>query len=195
MASPIRVTQDVGGAVDFYELKQAVGIITQLGSRALAEVAPVVADALVTEVLEVFDKEGAVAGRPKWPGFWWQRQGLPMPGTRSPKPKKRGKTVRRGKSSTKSKGKRRKPSKAARRFKGGNAKLLQDTGNLAGSITPDSDDESATAFTNVPYARYHVSRAPRKKIPLRDFFDIDQESFTREVADMILRQLDRPRAA
>ena len=65
-------------------------------------------------------------------------------------------------------------------------KILQDTGNLVGSITPDFDERSWEAYTNVPYARYHVSRAPRRKIPLRDFFDIDQERFMDEVTDVIL---------
>jgi phage gpG-like protein len=77
----------------------------------------------------------------------------------------------------------------------GNPKLLRDTGILVGSITPDWDDESAEAFTNVPYAKYHVSQAPRSVIPLRDFFAFDRDAFEGDVADMILLRLDRDVAA
>jgi phage gpG-like protein len=66
----------------------------------------------------------------------------------------------------------------------GNPQLLQDTGNLVGSITPDHGVDFAEVFTNVPYAKYHASHQPRKKIPLRDFFDIETQAFEQDVADM-----------
>lgn len=71
-------------------------------------------------------------------------------------------------------------------------KILQDTGNLVGSITPDFDERSWEAYTNVPYAKYHISKAPRRKVPLRDFFDIDQERFMDEVTDVILTAIVTP---
>lgn len=70
-----------------------------------------------------------------------------------------------------------------------NAKMLIDTGRLAASITPASDAVSAEAFTNVEYAKYHVSDAPRTKIPLRDFFDIDTGSVVEEAIDLILKEV------
>lgn len=79
--------------------------------------------------------------------------------------------------------------KAGRRGQG-SYKILRDTGILAGSITPFSELVVAEAFTNDPVAGFHVSQRPRKKIPLRDFTDIDWEGTQREVADMILEQLE-----
>lgn len=73
-----------------------------------------------------------------------------------------------------------------------NAKLLIDTGRLAASITPASTATEAEAFTNVEYAKYHVSDAPRKKIPKRDFFDIDTASVVEEAADLLLREIASP---
>jgi phage gpG-like protein len=86
------------------------------------------------------------------------------------------------------------PKPAGRRWKG-NARLLQDTGRLAASITPATEDDTAIAFTEVDYAVYHVSRAPRTKIPLRDFFDIDIAAFKEDVGDMIDLWMSRPIAA
>lgn len=81
------------------------------------------------------------------------------------------------------------PRPQGRRWQG-NLKLLQDTGVLVGSITPYAEQGVAEAFSNVPYAGYHVSRRPRKKIPLRDFTLIDFDKAQREFADVILAQLD-----
>lgn len=79
---------------------------------------------------------------------------------------------------------------AARRKKGAGAMILQDSGFLAGSITAFSEAIVAEAFTNVPYAGFHVSKAPRKKIPLRDFTAIDFELAQKEACDLILEQLE-----
>lgn len=76
-----------------------------------------------------------------------------------------------------------------RRFAGGGAKLLQDTGNLIGSITPEWKATYVETFTNVPYAKYHISPLPRRVIPLRDFFDIDMDRFESDVVNMILRHI------
>lgn len=70
-----------------------------------------------------------------------------------------------------------------------NAKMLIDTGRLAASITPASSAETAEAFTNVEYAKYHVSDAPRTKIPLRDFFDIDTGAIVEEAVELILKEV------
>ncbi len=75
----------------------------------------------------------------------------------------------------------------------GSPRLLQDTGNLVGSITPAWDDLVAEAYTNVPYAKFHVTGT--KWMPARNFFDIDAEAFEGDVADMILLRLDREAAA
>lgn len=161
-----------GGRIEFFELSQVLGIYEERGN-SIAELTPAVADALVTEVLEVFRTEGYGT----WPRFWWERQGKPKPGSMKPK---RGR--RRAKAST------------YRRWRG-TPKLLQDTGNLVGSITPDHHGATAEAYTNVPYAKFHASRRPRSKIPLRDFFAIDEQKVARDVEDMVLRYIDRPLAA
>jgi phage gpG-like protein len=68
-------------------------------------------------------------------------------------------------------------------------KMLRDTDVMFGSITPWSEGNVAEAFTNVPYAKYHVSHEPRTKIPLRDFFDIDREEVAQYGAELILNGL------
>lgn len=75
----------------------------------------------------------------------------------------------------------------------GSPKLLQNTGNLVASITPAWDDLEAEAYTNVPYAKFHVTGT--KWMPARNFFDFDREAFEGDVADMILLRLDRDAAA
>ncbi len=139
MAETVRADFDaLKGLLD--DLERATGDV----SRAM----PVIAEALHFEVLEVFEKEGAVGGKPKWKGLA--------------------------------------PSTLKRRRASANPKILQDTTNLVGSITPDHGDSFVEAFTGVPYATYHISKAPRRIIPLRDFFDIDQEAFIDEAADIIV---------
>lgn len=85
----------------------------------------------------------------------------------------------------------RKMAKSYRRWQG-NPKLLQDTGVLIGSLTPHTAEDLIEVYTNVPYAKYHVSAAPRHKIPLRDFFDINQAAFERDIIDMINVHIGRP---
>jgi phage gpG-like protein len=60
----------------------------------------------------------------------------------------------------------------ARRKGGAGAKILQDTGVMAGSIAPAWGDTYAEAFAGVSYAIYHVSKEPRSHLPLRDFFNL-----------------------
>ena len=153
--------------IDFFELQTILGIYRKRGERALAELAPEAAESLVAFVLEEFETEGDG----DWPGFAWQRTGVYGP---AKKPSTKGKSGRRWR---------------------GTPKLLQDTGNLVGSITPDYDENTAEAYTNVPYAKYHASAEPRRVIPLRDFFDIDRNAFESDIADMLLLRLTRPMAA
>jgi len=123
----------------------------ELATHDVARVMPIIAEAMVSQVLEVFDKEGAVGGAPQWPDL-----------AASTKRRRRASTTH---------------------------KILQDTTNLIGSITPDSGDRFVEAFTGVPYAVYHISKAPRRVIPLRDFFAIDQDEFAAEAADIIVAVL------
>ncbi len=78
----------------------------------------------------------------------------------------------------------------ARRKEGKGAKILQDTGHLAGSITAEHGEDFAEAYTNVEYAKYHIdSGGTRSSLPLRDFFDIDMEDLQAEAADMLLAEI------
>lgn len=79
--------------------------------------------------------------------------------------------------------------KRAKRQPSGVFTILQDTGLLAGSIMPYADAGVAEAFTNVPYAGFHVSDGPRRKLPKRDFTDIDFDAAQAEAVDLILSQV------
>jgi len=71
--------------------------------------------------------------------------------------------------------------------------LLQDTGLLAqiqqtpASPGPDWVEVESPA----PYAIFHVSRAPRKIIPLRDFLDINMPKVLDDIGDQILSEIDQ----
>lgn len=60
-----------------------------------------------------------------------------------------------------------------RRKRGGGAQILKDTGRFAASIRAEYGPTFAAAVTDVSYAVYHVSDAPRSVIPLRDPFDVE----------------------
>lgn len=143
--------------IRYDELDEALEKLLAAGAEVGDQVRPVVAELLVSEVLEVFEREGAVGGHPAWPRFAWERRGDPKP--------------------------------PGRRWQG-SPKLLQDSGVLVGSVTPYSEHPVAEAFTNVPYAGYHVSQRARKVIPLRDFTQIDFEKALEETTQLILAQLD-----
>lgn len=72
-----------------------------------------------------------------------------------------------------------------RKRRGSTAQILMDTGRFAGSIEAYSGDDFAEAATDVSYAVFHVSDAPRSRIPKRDPFDIDPERIS-EAEAMIL---------
>lgn len=137
--------------VDYGPLGAALNAIANAGAELSAEMSKPVSELLKTYVEDVFEHQGAVAGRSKWKDL-----------AESTKLKRRG----------------------------GTYVILQDSGFLAGSITAYNDGPVAEAFTNVPYAGYHISQEPRHKIPLRDFTDIDFESMQRDAADLLLAQLD-----
>lgn len=143
-----------GAAIKFETLETIVRVYQERGRRAMVELAPAIAESLHFLVMEEFETEG----RGRWPGFWWERRGLPKP--------------------------------AGRRWQG-SPKLLRDTGVLANSLTPNWDERMVEVYTNVPYAKYHVSPEPRTIIPRRDFLDIDREAFEGDVADMILDRIGR----
>lgn len=64
-----------------------------------------------------------------------------------------------------------------RKRRGTTAQILVDTGRLRASIFASAGDNWAEAATDVEYAVYHVSNEPRTKIPLRNFFDVDEKVF------------------
>lgn len=76
---------------------------------------------------------------------------------------------------------------ARRRGGGGAAKMLIDTGNLSGSITRAWNDREAEAYTDVPYAGYHVTGTSR--MPARDFTEVDIDELLEESAALLLGRL------
>jgi phage gpG-like protein len=217
--------------IDFQNLSAIVRVFENRGTRAMRELRAPIAEALHAEVLEVFESEGYG----KWPGFWWQRAGLPPPGTpigekfgpaKPEKPltartvKMRAKKAKRiaaeQRKTRKLKAlfghsmgavnrrysdaklvrtkKRKGPAKSYRRWQG-NPKLLQDTGNLVGSLQRDWSDDAVEIFTNVPYAKFHISPDPRRVIPLRDFFDINTAKVEMDIVRMFEIHMARPVAA
>ena len=82
----------------------------------------------------------------------------------------------------------------ARRAQGAGAKILQDTGVLAGSIQPSTGTGAygpwAAAGTNIHYGAFHVTGTSR--MPRRDFLDVDLRAIAREAAELILLEVGRP---
>lgn len=56
--------------------------------------------------------------------------------------------------------------------RGSSAQILCDTGRFAASIRAEHGPDFAAAVTDVSYAVFHVSDAPRAVIPLRNPFDV-----------------------
>ncbi|MFZ5896816.1 MAG: phage virion morphogenesis protein [Myxococcota bacterium] len=81
------------------------------------------------------------------------------------------------------------PSTLARRRHSKSPKMLRDSGVLFGSIAGAHGEDWAEAYTNVPHAKYHTSKAPRSHLPLRDFFDIDLDAVSERAAELILGEL------
>lgn len=80
---------------------------------------------------------------------------------------------------------------AARRKSGAGAKILQDSGLMAGSVSPAWGDTFAEAMSLVSYDVYHVSKEPRHHLPLRDFYDLGpfEKPILDEAAALILGQM------
>lgn len=79
---------------------------------------------------------------------------------------------------------------STRKYRGDSARLLMDTGRLAASITAAATSNTAEAFTNVSYAKYHVSdEEPRRHVPKRDFFAIDMEPVLDEFVDFLIKEI------
>ncbi len=81
---------------------------------------------------------------------------------------------------------------ARRRGGGGGAQILVDTGRLAASVNAgnvNAGNDYIEVFTNVKYAKFHVSPLPRKKIPLRNFLAIDFDAFSREALEMLITEI------
>jgi phage gpG-like protein len=81
---------------------------------------------------------------------------------------------------------------AGRRRHGKGAKILQDTGMMAGSVSPAWGDTFAEALSLVSYDVYHVSREPRRNPDtLRDFYDLGpfEGPLLEEAAELILSQM------
>lgn len=66
---------------------------------------------------------------------------------------------------------------AKRRKGSGGVKILQDTGNMAGSVEASHGSDFAEAATGVSYAIHHVYGAPKANVPQRNPFDIPDEAF------------------
>lgn len=150
---------DFKAEISYVEVQNVVGILQHRGEDLPHDILGAVGEAMVTQVLDVFETEGFG----EWPELADSTLERRMHGPRG----------------------------------SSNPKILQDTGLLVGSITYEVVEDQALAFTNVPYGIYHTSRAPRTKLPLRDFLAIDEAFFERDVIDMIDTYMMRalPRAA
>lgn len=81
---------------------------------------------------------------------------------------------------------------ARRRGGGKGAKILQDTGVFAGSVSPGSGDDWAEAFSGVSYGIFHVTGT--ENMPRRDPFDFGpfESDALRSIADMLLEHVTSP---
>jgi phage gpG-like protein len=82
------------------------------------------------------------------------------------------------------------PSTLRRRRKSTTPHLLQDTGDLVGSLTPFGGTDFAEVFTNKKYARYHLEGDGVEK---RDFFDIDVPKALEMFDEIITAEIARGR--
>jgi phage gpG-like protein len=77
-----------------------------------------------------------------------------------------------------------------RRRESKSPKLLQDTTELIGSMTPFGGDDFAEVFTNKKYAKYHLTGDGVAK---RDFFDIDVPKALEMFDEIITSEIARGR--
>lgn len=78
-----------------------------------------------------------------------------------------------------------------RQRRGSTAKILQDTGVMAGSTRPYYGSDWAEARAGVGYAKYHVSGT--KRMPARNPFDLGpfERDVLDDVADLMLKEVAR----
>jgi len=114
--------------------------------RAAAADMSDVAEELKVAIDDVFQAQGAVAGRAAWP------------------PRKNNVD----------------PGRA----------LLIKSGVMA-NIQTSYGRDYAQAASPAPYAVFHVSKAPRTIIPLRDFLAIDEDATLERIGEMILQDVER----
>lgn len=65
--------------------------------------------------------------------------------------------------------------------------LLRDTNHMVGNVQPHSDASGASASTPASYAGFHLEGTA--DMPARDFFDVLEDSFLDDVADILLREV------
>jgi phage gpG-like protein len=64
-----------------------------------------------------------------------------------------------------------------RQRRGSTAQILVDTGRMAGGIHGEAGADYAEVASDTEYAVFHVSSAPRSRIPLRNFFDLPEQVY------------------
>lgn len=75
----------------------------------------------------------------------------------------------------------------------GSPKLLQDSGVSIDTLGLDFDLEFIEVFASTPYMVFHTSDKPRKKIPLRNPFELGpfEEPTMREIEAIALSSMER----
>lgn len=76
--------------------------------------------------------------------------------------------------------------------RGSTAKILQDTGVMAGSTTPSHGNDWAAASAGVAYAEYHATGTSR--MPKRNPFDLGAQldPVLEDIADMLAEEAVKP---
>lgn len=72
-----------------------------------------------------------------------------------------------------------------RQRRGSTAQILVDTGRMAGGIHGEAGADYAEVASDTEYAVFHVSSAPRSRIPLRNFFDLPEQVYE-DAVDAVL---------
>lgn len=162
--------------IEYSQLGMVVCLYEDRAQRAWAELGPVIAEGMHAEVLEVFETQGYGEWPPFAPSTLQARSFKPRARNKdgSLKRTKKGKLVKR------------------RRIKG-TPKLLQDTGLLVGSLTPVWNASEVEVYTNVRYAKFHITGT--RHMPQRNFLSIDLDAYESDVASMIVDYITRPQAA
>lgn len=75
--------------------------------------------------------------------------------------------------------------------RGATAQILVDTGRMRGGIHAVAGDNWAEAAADADYAKYHVSEDERSVIPLRNFFDIQEQAYEAAIDAIIDGSLEQ----